>query len=87
MNHGGNLAYSMAKGNGEDAKSKAKGRFTNREKEVIWMGRLVINGDEVYELDEQCLKEKRQREKRQEKAAAPERKNIRKMNNAPKRPI
>ena len=22
------------------------------------MGRLVINGEEIYELDEQCLKEK-----------------------------
>lgn len=22
------------------------------------MGRLVINGDEIYELDEECLKEK-----------------------------
>lgn len=25
------------------------------------MGRLVINGEEVYELDEDCLKEKNQR--------------------------
>lgn len=23
------------------------------------MGRLVINGDEIYELDEECLNEKR----------------------------
>lgn len=27
-------------------------------KEVNLMGRLVINGEEVYELDEDCLKEK-----------------------------
>ena len=27
-------------------------------KEVYAMGRLVINGEEIYELDEQCLKEK-----------------------------
>lgn len=26
------------------------------------MGRLVINGDEIYELDEECLKEKRKKE-------------------------
>lgn len=25
------------------------------------MGRLVINGDEIYELDEECLKEKRKK--------------------------
>lgn len=25
------------------------------------MGRLVINGEEVYELDEECLKEKREK--------------------------
>ena len=32
------------------------------EKEVIIVGRLVINGDEIYELDEECLKEKRKKE-------------------------
>lgn len=28
-------------------------------KEVINLGRLVINGEEIYELDERCLKEKK----------------------------
>ena len=28
---------------------------------VAAMGRLVINGDEIYELDEECLKEKRKK--------------------------
>lgn len=30
------------------------------------MGRLVINGDEVYELDEECLREKYYKEKKKE---------------------
>ena len=25
------------------------------------MGRLVINGEEIYELDEQCMREKREK--------------------------
>lgn len=41
-------------------------RFTDTEyigeEEVIAMGRLVINGEEVYELDEECLKEKYKKE-------------------------
>ncbi len=35
------------------------------EKGVYRMGRLVINGEEVYELDEVCMQEKRE-QKRQE---------------------
>lgn len=27
------------------------------------MGRLVINGDEIYELDEECMKEKQEKER------------------------
>ena len=34
------------------------------------MGRLVINGEEIYELDEQCLKEKNEKRMRQEKLFA-----------------
>ncbi len=30
------------------------------------MGRLVINGEEIYELDEQCLREKYQKTTGQE---------------------
>ena len=28
------------------------------------MGRLIINGDEIYELDEECLKEKKEKERK-----------------------
>lgn len=27
------------------------------------MGRLVINGDEIYELDEECMREKQEKER------------------------
>lgn len=36
------------------------------------MGRLVINGDEIYELDEECLKEKRMHEERERRHRHPE---------------
>ncbi len=29
------------------------------------MGRLVINGDEIYELDEECMREKYEERKRE----------------------
>lgn len=31
------------------------------------MGRLVIDGDNVYELDEECLREKRKEQEKKEK--------------------
>lgn len=31
------------------------------------MGRLIIDGDKVYELDEECMKKKQEEEKRKEK--------------------
>ena len=29
------------------------------------MGRLVINGDEIYELDEECMREKYEKRKKE----------------------
>lgn len=34
-------------------------------KEVYAMGRLVINGEEIYELDEECMREKYEERMRQ----------------------
>ncbi len=34
------------------------------------MGRLVINGEEVYELDEECLKEKEMQKKQEKETEA-----------------
>lgn len=31
------------------------------------MGRLIIDGDKVYELDEECMQKKQEEEKRKEK--------------------
>ena len=36
-------------------------------KEIFPMGRLVIDGDNVYELDEECLREKRRENEKKEK--------------------
>ena len=41
-------------------------------KEVIPMGRLVINGEEIYELDEDCMREKREKERAKRRCYAPE---------------
>lgn len=36
-------------------------------KKVYFMGRLVIDGENVYELDEECLQEKHKEELRQKR--------------------
>ncbi len=36
-------------------------------KEVIFVGRLVIDGEQVYELDEECLREKYREEAKKRK--------------------
>lgn len=33
------------------------------------MGRLVINGEEIYELDEQCLREKNEKQIRRDRTS------------------
>jgi len=37
-------------------------------KKEFFMGRLVIDGENVYELDEECLREKRKKEEEKEKS-------------------
>lgn len=43
-------------------------------KEVDLMGRLVINGEEIYELDEECLREKREKDRTKRRCYAAEEK-------------
>ncbi len=38
------------------------------------MGRLVINGEEIYELDEQCMREKREKQRKEKSISAMEEK-------------
>lgn len=38
------------------------------------MGRLVINGEEIYELDEECLREKREKDRTKRRCYAVEEK-------------
>lgn len=38
------------------------------------MGRLVINGEEIYELDEECLMEKQEKEREKRRRNAMEEK-------------
>ena len=38
------------------------------------MGRLVINGEEIYELDEECLREKQAKERTKRQCYASEEK-------------
>ncbi len=44
------------------------------------LGRLVINGDEIYELDESCLREKRVRREKESHSRLLEEQQIRKTN-------
>ncbi len=49
------------------------------------MGRLVINGDEIYELDEECLKEKRRKNTKENRCCiSQERQTEKQRNGAPK---
>ncbi len=38
------------------------------------MGRLVIDGEHVYELDEECIRDKRKKEEQEKKAQSREKK-------------
>ena len=47
------------------------------EKGVMSMGRLVINGEEIYELDVRCLKEKKlERDKEMRRRIQEEKQNV-----------
>lgn len=49
-----------------DRNGKKPYAYTDK-KEVYFMGRLVIDGENVYELDEKCLQEKHKEELRQKR--------------------